>query len=132
MTIKESIQDLTFFDEIAKLKTIFTKIDAKTLAEQGATIAALGTTSNLSAAVVAATTITNSAGTYAIPAEPTGVEVDTAIDALRTKVVVALDIKADNVDLETLRTQVESRLDAIESKLDVVIAALKTTGVIAE
>lgn len=98
---------------------------------QAAAVAAIGVTSNMSAAVVAATVIANSNFTAAIPAEPTKAEVDAGIDTLRTAVVAALDIKADNVDLETLRTQAEARLDAIEAKVDAVIAALKSAGLMA-
>lgn len=96
--------------------------------EQAAAVAALGATSNLSALAPAAAAITDSAGTYAIPAEPTGAEVDAAIDELRDKVELALDAKADNADAETLRTEVEARLDAAEAKIDAVIAALKASG----
>jgi hypothetical protein len=98
---------------------------------QAAAIAALGVTSNLSAAVVTATVIANSNFTAAIPAEPTKAEVDVGIDTLRTAVVSALDVKADNADLETLRTQVEARIDAVEAKFDAIIAALKTAGIMA-
>lgn len=126
--------------------------------EQAAAVAALGATSNLSAlaptaAALAAgspsaAVITDSAGVYAIPAEPTGAEVDDAVDALRDKVETALDLKADqadlaqlvsdmnaaldlkadNADAETLRSQVESRMDAVEAKIDAVIAAFKASG----
>lgn len=98
---------------------------------QAAVVAALGVTSALSALVPAAAVISASAGTYAIPAEPTGAEVDTAIDQATAKVVTALLAKADNVDAETLRTQAEARLDAIEAKVDAVIAALKSAGLMA-
>lgn len=96
--------------------------------EQAAAVAALGATSNLSALAPTAAVITDSAGVYAIPAEPTGAEVDDAVDALRDKVEAALDLKADNADAETLRSQVEARLDAAEAKIDAVIAALKASG----
>lgn len=55
-------------------------------------------------ALGATTDIAASAATYAIPAEPTGAEVDTAID--------------DTIVF------VEARLDAIEAKVDAVIASL--------
>lgn len=92
-------------------------------------VAELGATSNLTALVPAAAVITDSAGTFAIPAEPTGAEVDTAIDELRDKVETALDLKSDNTDVETLRTETEARLDAIEAKLDELIAALVASGI---
>lgn len=98
---------------------------------QAAAVAALGATSNLSALVPTAAVLSPSAGTYANPVEPTGAEVDTAIDQLATKVVTALGDKADNADAETLRTQVEARMDAVEAKIDAVIAALKTAGLMA-
>lgn len=63
-----------------------------------ANVAALGATSDL-------TTIS---GTYGIPAEPTGAEVDATVQAL-----------AD---------EVEARLDAAEAKIDAVIAALVASG----
>lgn len=98
---------------------------------QAAVVAALGATSNMSALVPAAAVITDSAGTYAIPAEPTGAEVDAAIDALRDKVETALDAKADNADAETLRTEAEARLDAIEAKVDAILVSLKAAGLMA-
>lgn len=98
---------------------------------QASAVAALGATSNMSALVVTATVIANSNFTAAIPAEPTKAEVDAGIDALRNAVVAALDIKADNADVETLRTQAEARLDAVEAKIDAVIAALKAAGLMA-
>lgn len=84
----------------------------------------LGSTTNMTALVPAAASISGSAGTYAAPSTPTGAEVDTAIDQLKTKVITALGLKADNVDAETLRTEAEARLDAIEAKIDLVIAKL--------
>ncbi len=103
-------------------------IDTGFNATPATVIAALGTTSNLSAAAVAPTTFTAVAGTYAIPAEPTGAEVDATANAALALVKAVVDIKADNADLETLRTQAEARLDAIEAKIDALIAALKTAG----
>lgn len=63
-----------------------------------ANVAALGATSDLTAI----------SGTYSIPAEPTGAEVDATVQAL-----------AD---------EVEARLDAAEAKIDAVIAALVASG----
>ena len=131
-TISESIADLTFFNLVLKLKSLLPRINDNTLSTQGDTIAAVGTTTNLSAAVVTASTIAASNLTAAIPTAPTKAEVDAGINTLKTAVVAILDIKADNADLETLRTQTEARLDGAESKIDTIIAALKTTGVIAE
>lgn len=98
---------------------------------QASAIAALGATSNMTALAVTATVIANSNFTAAIPAEPTKAEVDAGIDTLRTAVVNALNLKADNADAETLRTEAEARLDAIEAKIDAVIAALKAASLMA-
>lgn len=68
---------------------------------QAAVVAALGTTTDLSAV----------SGTYSNGAEPTGTEVDATIQA--------------SVD------EIESRLDDIEAKVDELIAALKTAGIMA-
>lgn len=100
-------------------------------------VSLLGTTSNLSAAAVAATTFTDVAvtGTYVSGAEPTGAEVNVtanaAANAALAKVKTVVDIKADNADVETLRTQVEARLDAIEAKIDELITKMKSAGQIA-
>lgn len=69
--------------------------------EQADNVAELGMTSDLSAI----------AGTYAIPAEPTGAEVDATVQAL-----------AD---------EVEARLDDAEGKIDEVIQALVAAGLMA-
>lgn len=98
---------------------------------QAASVSVIGATSDLSAAVVAPTTFAASAGTYAVPATPTGAEVDSAIDAALAQVKTVVDIKADNADLETLRGEVEARLDAVESKVDAIITALKNAGLMA-
>ena len=79
----------------AEANEVIAAIEVPGSTNQAAAVAALGSTSDLSAA----------AGTYAIPAEPTGAEVDAAIQS-------SLD-------------EVEDRLDAIEAKVDEVIAALK-------
>jgi len=98
---------------------------------QAATVAAFGVTTNLTAAVVAATTFLATVGTYVAPAEPTGAEVDATVDAALAQVKTVVDVKADNADLETLRTEAEARLDAIETKVNAIIAALKTAGLMA-
>lgn len=105
-----------------------TEVDSLHAVTAAAVVADIGATSNLSALVPTASAITASAGVFAIPAEPTGAEVDTAIDALKGKVDTALDLKADNADVETLRTQVEARLDVIEAKIDELIAALQAAS----
>lgn len=100
-------------------------------ASQATVIAALGATTNLSAAVVVATDIPASNLTAAIPSAPTKAEIDAGINAVVLNIETALDLKADNADVETLRTQSEARLDAIEAKVDALIAALKTAGLMA-
>lgn len=104
-------------------------IDAGGNVQAGA-VAAIAS-ANLTVAVVAATTFLASAGTYVIPAEPTGAEVDAAIDTALGQVKSVVDVKADNADLETMRGEVETRLDALESKINAVIAALKASGLMA-
>ncbi len=83
-----------------------------------ASLAALGTTSNLTALVITATTLTDLAtsggNTYT----------DAAVNAIFAEVETAADLKADNADVETLRTETEARLDAIEAKVDAIIGAL--------
>lgn len=68
---------------------------------QADAVAALGATTDLSAV----------AGTYAIPAEPTGAEVDATVQAL-----------AD---------EVEARLDDVEAKVDEILVALKNANIMA-
>ena len=88
-----------------------------------ATVAAFGATSNLSALAVSATTLTPAA--CAGGATPSATDVNAAIDALAGELKTALDLKADNVDAENLRSEAEARLDAIETKVNAIIAALK-------
>lgn len=91
-----------------------------------AAIAALGSTSNMTALSPTAANISAVSGTYGNATEPTGAEVDTSINVLTTAVNTKLDLKADNADVETLRTEAEARIDAVEAKVDAVIAAMKT------
>ena len=79
-------------------------------------LTALGTTSNLTALVIAATTVSDlsTGDTYA----------DAGLNAIFAEVETALDLKADNADVETLRGEIEVRLDAIEAKVDAIIAAM--------
>lgn len=92
-------------------------------------VAAIGTTTNLAAAVVAPVTMTPAA--CAGGASPSATNVNTAIDSATAQIKGFLDAKADNVDLETLRTQVEARLDTIEAKVDAIITALKGASLMA-
>lgn len=107
---------------------VFEGLEPSYIAGVSTVIAALGSTSNLSALVVANTIIAASNFTASNAAAPTKAEVDAGIDTLKTAVVTALNLKADNVDCETLRTQIEVRLDAIEAKIDAFLAANKTSG----
>lgn len=116
----------------AAAQEIINMIDSElSSASQATVIAALGATSALSALAVTATDIPASNFTAANAAEPTKAEIDAGIDAVVLNIESALNLKADNADVETLRTQSEARLDAIEAKIDAVIAALKTAGLMA-
>lgn len=95
-TIKQEISGLNWVNLIAKLKSIFTKIESQKITES-ATISAMGNTTDL-----------------------------TAISA------VYADLAAARTSVNTLRTDSEVRLVAIETKVDVIIAALKTSGVVAD
>lgn len=88
-----------------------------------ATVAAIPASTNLSALVVAPTALTASA--CAGGATPAATDVDAAINALAAEVKAALDVKADNVDADKLRTETESRLDAVEAKVNAILSALK-------
>lgn len=103
-------------------------IDALVAATPAGAVAVLGVTSNLSAAVVAPTTIVDSNLTAVDAANPTKAEIDTGIDTLRDAIETALDLKSDNVDLNTLRSEIEDRLDDLEAKIDEVIDALVVAG----
>lgn len=90
---------------------VFLSGEYAVLAARAASVAAIGTTANLTALV------------------PTAVDLNAVFSD--TEVEAALLAKADNADVETLRTEVEGRLDAIETKVDAVIAALKAAGLMA-
>lgn len=111
-------------------KELADAVDSLHAISEAATIAAISST-NMTAAAVAPTTFTASAGVFAVPAEPTGAEVDSAIDAATAKVKAVVDIKADNVDLETLRTEAEARIDAVESKINAILVSLKNAHIMA-
>ena len=95
-----------------------------------AAVAAFGSTTNLTALAVTATTFAGAA--CAGGSTPTATQVNTAIDTATGLVKTALDLKADNADCETLRTETEARLDAIETKINAVIAALKAASLMAK
>lgn len=114
--------------EAAGSSAVLAKVKLGDMGDTGiaTVIAPIGVTANLSALVPAAASITASNVTVSTP--PVKSEIDAGIDALKDKVITALADKADNADVETLRGEIESRLDAIESKVDAVIAAFKASG----
>lgn len=83
---------------------------ANASAPQGVAVADIGATADTSTPVVTPS---------AIPDNTAG-----SIDA-------ALDTKADNADVVTLRNEVEARLDVIEAKIDALLGSLRTAGLIA-
>ena len=113
-------------DTTVLVKLIAKKGDQNTTLTQAANVAALGITNNLTALAVTPVTFTGAA--TAGGSSPSASNVNDAIDALAAEVKTAVDAKADNADVETLRTEVEARLDAIEAKVDAEIAALKAAG----
>jgi hypothetical protein len=88
-----------------------------------ATVAAFGATANLTALVPTATSLSDlsTSNTYT----------DADVNAVFAEVETALDAKADNADVETMRTESEARLDAIESKVNAILTALKNAGLMA-
>lgn len=96
----------------AAAKELAAAVDAgqNAAAPQGTAVADIGPTADLSAIAVTPS---------AIPDNTAG-----SIDA-------ALDTKADNADVVTLRSEVEARLDAIEAKLNALLGSLRTAGLIA-
>lgn len=95
------------------------------IAGQAADVAAIGVTAALTALVPVAATITDlvTAGgnTYS----------DAAINAMIVELKAAYLLKADNADVETLRGQVEARIDVIEAKVDGYRTALQAAGLMA-
>lgn len=89
-------------------------------------------TTPLTALVPAASSLTASAAaistadTYTDAAVNAGI--DAAVDLVIAELDTALDLKADNADVETLRTETEARLDAIEAQNLEVIDALIAAG----
>jgi hypothetical protein len=86
---------------------------------QAATVAAIPASANLTVPVVAAAAVENTDITA------------TQLAVVAADLNAALDNKADNADLVTLASEVEARLDTIESKINAVIAALKAAGLMA-
>lgn len=85
-----------------------------------AAIVAYSAGTNLAAAAVTATVLTNlsTSDTYS----------DAAVNAIFDEVQTALDLKADNADLETMRGSIETRLDAIDTGIAALITAMKNSG----
>ena len=120
---------------------------------QAASVAALGATADLTAVAPAATSLTAvvpaatavsdlSTGDTYTDASVNAIfaEVETAMDlkadnvdveSMRGEIETAMDLKADNADVEALRVEIEDRLDDIESKVDEIIAALKAAALMA-
>jgi predicted RecA/RadA family phage recombinase len=90
-----------------------------------AAIVAFSAGTNLTALVPAASTIadvsTGGGNTYA----------DSVINAMIVEIKSALLLKADNTDVETLRTEEETRQDAQDTAIAAIIAALKAAGLMA-
>lgn len=53
------------------------------------------------------------------------------VETLRTEMLSALLLKSDNTDAETLRTEAEARMDALETKVNAILAALKASDLMA-
>ena len=98
---------------------------------QAASVAVIPASTNIAVPAVVPAVIADSAGTYVIPAEPTGAEVDAAINTLRDAVESGLDAKAENAAVVTAIGTIESRLDTLESKVNAIILALKAAGLMA-
>jgi predicted RecA/RadA family phage recombinase len=56
---------------------------------------------------------------------------DAAVNAIFDEVQTALNLKSDNADIETLRAEVETRLDAIDTGIAAILTALKNAGLMA-
>lgn len=79
---------------------------------------------SLTALVQEPVTIADSNFTALDAADPTKAEIDEGIDALKDAVVTALNAKADNADVEILRGEIETRLDNLETKVNLIITNL--------
>lgn len=111
------------YDLKSKVDELIDAANAGDMFVQQAAIADIKPTSNMTA-ITAHTATTAIAATYAdLPAART------SVNALRTNVETALG--EHDTALTTLRSEAEARLDAIETKLDAILAALADAGVIA-
>jgi hypothetical protein len=111
------------YDVKAKINELVAAANAAGLFDQADAIADIKPTSNMTA-ITAHTAATAIAATYDDLAAAR-----TSVNTLRTDVEAALDEHDDG--LTTLRAEAEARLDAIETKLDAILAALASSGVIA-
>jgi hypothetical protein len=119
--------------EPAAATELIAAIDAEGGAvDPAAAVAELGNTTNLTAASPTAWLPPGITGDYVDPNEPTGGEIDVVANNIMTFVDGVVNVKADNEDLETLRTETEARLGAIEAKIDELLGALKDAGLMAE
>lgn len=134
-SVGESTADTDFFSPLAlggstEMSDFLTAVPVTHLA-------LLGSTTNLTALVPAIATISASgvtlttAGGNTYSDASTKTAIDGAADALAAKVITALGLKADNVDVETLRTEIEARLDALDAKADAIIGKLITAKIMA-
>lgn len=119
--IKNAIGDKIRADEL------IAAIEAS-VASPAANVALFGATTALTALVATAANISAITGTYVDTVQPTGAEINTVVNGLRTSVNTKLDLKADNADVETLRTEAEARLDDIETKINAIIDAMTDAG----
>jgi hypothetical protein len=110
------------------VKAIIAAVDSVLLESRADYVAPLGTTANLTALVPTPADIAASDFTAIDANDPTKAEIDAGIDVLKDAVESALDLKADNADVETLRTEAEARLDAIEAKIDAWLAKQVAAG----
>ena len=111
------------YDLKSKVDELIDAANAAGLFDQADAIADIKPTANLTA-ITAHTATTAIAAAYADLAAAR-----TSVNALRTDVETALG--QDDATLTTLRAETEARLDAIETKLDAILAALASSGVIA-
>jgi len=92
-------------------------------------VVAFGVTANLTALAPIAVTMTGAACAGA--ATPSATDVNAAINSATAEIKGFIDAKADNADVETLRTEVEARLDALEAKVNAVLTSLKAASYMA-
>ncbi len=152
--IKRAVTEATAATELIAAFNAADEGQASVIAPMGNTsdlVAGTPAAASLSALVVTAASIAASNFTAVDAADPTKAEIDTGIDVIAAAVETALDLKADNADVETLRTETitalglkadqsdyatmvaatEVRLAAIEAKIDAILTALKNADLMA-